>query len=111
MESLDQVIGGPKATIHLNDYMLENDRIRIGVVGNRYSLGPCPYGGTVADVDLQRPDPKYKGGHGKDAFAEMFATVNMNLGAAADPGTVSIVADGSDGKAAIIRTDAEGAAF
>lgn len=110
VESLDQTIGGPKATLDIGDFVLENDRIRVGVLGPRYSLGPSPYGGTVADVDLQRSEPAYGGGHGRDAFAEMFATVNMNLVAAESEGNVSIISDGSDGKA-IVRADGTGKAF
>lgn len=110
IENLDQGVGGPKATATLNDFILENDRIRVAVLDARYSLGPSPFGGTIADVDLQRSDPMYAGGHGKDAFAEMFSTVNMNLVKADTPGQVSIVSDGSNGPATI-RADGGTAAF
>ncbi len=114
VESLDQVIGGPKATLNIGDFVLENDRIRIGIVGERYSLGPSPYGGTIADADIQRPDPRYGAGHGRDAMAEMFSTVNMNLVAADTEEEVQIIADGSsseDNGAATIRADGEAEPF
>ncbi len=106
IESLEDGIGGPKAMARPGDLLLENDRVRFAVLGARYSLGPSPFGGTIADADLQRPHPKYAGGHGNDRLAEMFSTVNMNLGAVDEAVEVSIVNDGSDGNAAIIRTDA-----
>ncbi|MDP2315346.1 MAG: CehA/McbA family metallohydrolase [Pseudomonadota bacterium] len=106
IESLEDGIGGPKAMARPGDYLLENDRVRFAVLGARYSLGPSPYGGTIADADLQRPHPEYAGGHGNDRLAEMFSTVNMNLGAVDDPTEVTVVSDGSDGGAAVIRTSA-----
>ncbi|MFZ5481974.1 MAG: CehA/McbA family metallohydrolase [Myxococcota bacterium] len=110
--SLDEAIGGPKAMARPGDFLLENDRVRVAILGARYSMGPSPYGGTIADVDLQRPDPRWGGGHGNDNFAETFATVNMNLAAASDPEAeqVFIAADGSDG-AAIVRVDAASVPF
>ncbi|MES2640997.1 MAG: CehA/McbA family metallohydrolase [Myxococcota bacterium] len=111
MESLEDGIGGPKAMARPGDFLLENDRVRFTVLGARYSLGPSPYGGTIADADLQRPHPKYAGGHGNDRLAEMFSTVNMNLGAVDEAAEVSVVNDGADGNAAIIRTDASAEPF
>ncbi len=111
LTSLDQGIGGPKAMARPGDFLLENDRIRLTILDARYSLGPSPFGGTIADVDLQRPHPHYGGGHGNDRFAEMFSTVNMNLAAVDAPGEVSIVATGGDGGAAIIRADAAAVPF
>ncbi len=111
LAALEDGIGGPKATARPGDYLLENDRVRFTVLGARYSLGPSPFGGTIADVDLQRPHPKYAGGHGNDQFAEMFATVNMNLGAVDTEGEVFVQSDGSDGGAAVIRTDATAEPF
>jgi hypothetical protein len=111
IESLGEGIGGPKAIARPGDYLLENDRVRFTILDARVSLGPSPYGGTIADVDLQRPHPTYGGARGNDRFAEMFSTVNMNLGAVDEPGEVTLVSDGSDGGAAVIRTDAMGDPF
>ncbi|MFN7144578.1 MAG: PHP domain-containing protein, partial [Myxococcota bacterium] len=111
LASLEDGIGGPKAIARPGDWLLENDKVRFTVLGARYSLGPSPFGGTIADADLQRPHPRYAGGKGNDRFAEMFATVNMNLGAVDEAGEVGVIADGADGGAAIIRTDATAEPF
>jgi len=111
LASLQDGVGGPKALARPGDYLLENDKVRFTVLGARYSLGPSPFGGTIADADLRRPHPQYAAGHGNDRFAEMFSTVSMNLGAVDEAGEVTIVSDGSDGGAAVIRTDAMGEPF
>lgn len=111
IESLADTVGGPKATARPGDYLLENDRIRVAILGPRYSMGPSPYGGTLADADLQRPDPRYAAGHGNDQIAEVFSTVNMNIAAVDEPGEVEIVAEGSATEAAVIRASATGAPF
>lgn len=106
LSTLSEGIGGPKAAGQPGDFLLENDRIRLVVRGARRSLGPHTSGGSLMDADLQRPDPRYLNGNGNDRFAEMFPTVNMNVQLAEDgAGTVEILADGSDGGAAIIRTE------
>lgn len=106
IESLDQAIGGPKATARVGDYLLENNKVRFAVLDGRYSYGPAPYGGTLVDADLVRSDPKWGGGHGNDQMAETFSAVDLDLAAADTPEEVQILNDGSDGKAAIIRVDA-----
>ncbi len=110
IDSLADTIGGPKATAREGDYLLENDRVRFTILGPRYSMGPSPFGGTLADADLQRADPKYGAGHGRDQIAEVFATVNMNLVGADEEGEVEILADGSSGEA-IIRATGEAEPF
>lgn len=101
IETLDQTIGGQKAMARPGDFLLENDQVRVAILDARYSLGPSPYGGTLADADLQRSDPRYAGGHGNDQLAELFGTVNMNLVGADEPGDVVIAADGADGEARV----------
>ncbi len=106
IQSLSEAIGGPKAMGRTGDLLLENDQVRFVIRGARTSLGPHTSGGSIMDADLQRDDPRYLHGHGNDRFAEMFATVNMNVQLAEESaGTVEILADGSDGGAAIIRTE------
>jgi hypothetical protein len=111
IDSLADTIGGPKATARPGDFLLENDRIRFAILGPRYSMGPSPYGGTLCDADLQRPDPKYAAGHGNDQIAEVFATVNMNIAGADTEGQVTVLAEGSATEPAIVRTAAEGKPF
>ncbi len=103
----DQLIGGPSATLDLGDFILENDQIRVGILGavnldgqQANSMGPGLYGGSLVDVDLVRPEAGYANGHGLDQFAEVFPTVNLKI-----TGTegVEIVRDGSDGGPAEVR--------
>lgn len=110
IQALDEIVGGPKSSAVVGDYLLENDRLRAGVLGPRYSMGPSPFGGTLADLDLRRTDPSYGGGHGNDQLAELFSTVNMNLVGASAEGDVTIVSDGADGDA-IARVEAPGEPF
>ncbi len=103
---MDQTIGGPKALAQPGDYILENDRIRVAILGPRNSMGPHTSGASLIDADLQRPDPRYSQGKGLDQLAEVFPTVNLNVTRADDEvGTVEVIADGSDGGAAIICTE------
>ena len=104
--TLDQAIGGPKATARPGDYLLENDHVRFAILDGRYSYGPAPYGGTLVDADLVRSDPKWGGGHGNDQLAETFASVDLDLAAADTSEEVAILNDGRDGNAAVIRVDA-----
>lgn len=109
--SLDETVGGPKATAREGDFLLENDQVRVTILGGRYSMGPSPFGGTLADADIRRHDPAYGAGHGNDQLAETFATVNMNLIGAETAESVTVLNDGSDGKAAIIRATGPGKPF
>jgi len=106
IETLDQAVGGPKAMARPGDILLENGHLRFAILDARYSMGPSTFGGTIADADLVRSDPKWGGGHGNDQLAEMFTTVDLNLAAADEAAEVSILADGSDGGPAIVRVDA-----
>jgi hypothetical protein len=116
IQDISQGIGGPKALAREGDYILENDRIRLAILGERPSMGPHTSGGSIIDADLQRNSPAYNEGFGNDRLAELFPTVNLNiprvheytdgeLDYLNDPpaaGSVVLLADGSDGGAAII---------
>ncbi len=115
---LDEAIGGPKALAQPGDFVLENDRVRVAILGARNSLSMGLYGGSLVDADLQRTDPTLLGGHGLDALAEIIPTANLNIAWPGAPdaaglpqGGVSIVSDGSDGGAAIIRVEGPAAPF
>ena len=116
---LDQTIGGPKAlarpadpaTDRPGDLILENDRIRVAILGAHPSMGPSVYGGSLADADIQWNDPRFAGGQGRDQLAEVFANTNMNVLAPVEPEDVFIVSDGSDGGAAQIRVISEAEPF
>ncbi len=111
IETIDQRVGGPSASARDGDYILENGHVRAAVLSDRCtgegidrvctSPGPGLYGGSMIDIDLRRSDSDAGGGRGNDQFAEMFSAVNLNMTATE---SVTIVADGSDGGPAVIRT-------
>ncbi|MBA2321634.1 MAG: hypothetical protein H0V89_10810 [Deltaproteobacteria bacterium] len=112
METLADGIGGPKAIAAPGDIVLENEHLRIALVGQRNSLGPGIRGGSIVDADLVRAGPEFGGGRGLDQLAEVFPTVNMVV-TDTDPamlGSVEIVSDGSDGTA-IVRARGAGLPF
>ena len=77
--SLDEAIGGPKATARPGDIVIENDRVRFAILSARNSLGPHTSGGSLIDADLQRSDPRFSQGRGLDQLAEVFPTINLNV--------------------------------
>jgi hypothetical protein len=77
--SLQDAIGGPKAVAQPGDFILENGHARVAILSARSSLGPGLHGGSLVDADLVRTDPGSTLGRGRDQFAEMFPTVNMNV--------------------------------
>jgi hypothetical protein len=112
IEAMEQGVGGPKAIAREGDFVMQNPHARIALLGARNSLGPGLYGGSIVDADLIRSDPRYSGGRGLDQLAELFPTVNMNVPQPdpEDPGSVEILADGSDGEA-IVRIRGPGIPF
>lgn len=106
ISTLSETIGGPKAMAQPGDFILENDRVRVAILGARNSLGPHTSGASLIDADLQRPDPRYSQGRGLDQLAEVFPTVNLNVTKVdEEDGTVKVIADGSGGGPAIICTE------
>ncbi len=112
IDDLSQAIGGPKAIAQPGDFVIENDRIRVAIVGNRNSYGPNLYGGSIVDADLQRWDQASRQGRGNDLFSEMFPTANLNIMKAdADTGSVEIPTEHDYGDAAVVRVTAPAAGF
>ena len=112
IEDLSQAIGGTKAIAQPGDFVLENDRIRVAIVGAHNSYGPNLYGGSIVDADLQRFDPRSNQGQGNDLFSEMFPTANLNIMKLdAETGSIEIPADHPYGDAAVVRTSAPAAGF
>jgi hypothetical protein len=109
---LDETIGGPKGVLHVGDYVIQNDRIRIGITGPRPSMAPHTFGGGLLDADLNRNSPQYSSGHGNDLMAEVFPTVNMNVAKIdAENGEIRILNDGSNGEASVICTSGQAYPF
>ncbi len=113
MRSLSEGVGGPKAVAQPGDLILENDHFKVAILSARNSLGPGLYGGSIVDADLQRHDPEYSRGRGKDQFAELFPTVNMNVTwpDPEDPDSVQILSDGKGGGPAIVRVSGSAEPF
>ncbi len=96
IESTTEFVGGPTAQARIGDYRFDNEKIRLVVQGLGRAFGPQPYGGTILDADLVRPD----GGPGEDEFGEL--GLLYNFGRTVKPERFDIIADGSDGGAAIL---------
>jgi len=105
MKSLEDGVGGPKAVAQKGDFILENNHFKVAILGARNSLGPGLYGGSIVDADVQRRDPANSRGRGKDQFAELFPTINMNVTYPdpEDPDSVQVLKNGNNGGPAIVR--------
>lgn len=101
--TLADAVGGPKAIAQPGDFVLENEHARVAILADRASLGPGLHGGSLVDADLRSADPTTPSGLGNDQFAELFATVNLNVADPSDGGEVLLLKDGSDGEA-VVRT-------
>jgi hypothetical protein len=112
IQDLSQAIGGPKAIARPGDYVIENDKIRVAIVGARNSYGPNLYGGSIVDADLQRFDPRSNQGRGNDIFSEMFPTANLNIMKVdAETGSIELPTEHAYGDAAVVRVTAPAAGF
>ncbi|WP_437317007.1 PHP domain-containing protein [Sorangium sp. So ce385] len=107
IENRFELVGGPVAMADVGDFLLENDEIRVAILGARHSPGPGVYGGSLVDADLRRPDPRFASASGRDRFAESFPVANLLV---PDPGAteVFVAKDGSDGQEAIVRVEGDG---
>ena len=126
IESQTELIGGPTARGKLGDFLLENDRIRAIVAGYGATWAAGIFGGTLVDLDLRRTRAEYAYGHGKDAFAESFPTLNLiivdpeselrrlqpkdggGFEMVLDEARIEVVKDGSDGEQAVVRVQGAG---
>ena len=84
------LVGGPVAMADVGDFLLENDEIRVAILGPRHSPGPGVYGGSLVDADLRRPDPRFASASGRDRFAESFPVANLLV---PDPGATEVFVD------------------
>ena len=102
-----ELIGGPVAYADVGDYILENDKIRIGILNTERSWGPGIFGGSLVDADIRRNDARYPAGSGADRFAEMFPFANL-LVPAPIASQIRVLHDGSDDKVATVRVEGKG---
>ena len=103
----NELVGGPVAYADTGDFVLENDKVRVAILGTERSWGPGIYGGSLVDADIRRSDPRYPSGAGRDRFAEIFPFANLLV--PAPIGTeVQVLKDGSDGQEATVRVEGIG---
>lgn len=102
-----ELIGGPVAAADVGDFLLENDQIRVAILGPHASPAPGVFGGSIVDVDRRRPQQGLQNGLGHDRFSEMFPVANLLV---PNPAfiDVKVIADGADGKEAILRVEGKG---
>ncbi len=101
------LVGGPVAYADTGDFILENDKVRVAILGFQRSWGPGVFGGSLVDADIRRDDPRYPPGYGRDKLAEIFPFANLLVPAPLG-GQVTVVKDGSDGQEAVIRVEGKG---
>ncbi len=108
VEDRAELIGGPVAMADLGDFLLENDKIRVNILGPKDSPGPGVFGGSIVDVDIRRDRVGDENNLGHDRFAELFPIANL-LVPNPEATQVKVLKDGSDGAEAAIRVDGTGA--
>jgi len=94
--SEDQLLRGLKPKGKVGDFLLANEHVALVIEDARASDGYGTGGGEILDVDLVGPD----GALGESRFNELLMGVFAEVIEADD---VSVLADGSDGGAAIVR--------
>ena len=105
----DQLVGGPRALGDVGDFVLSNGRIRAVVQGASASRGFGVFGGSLIDVDLERPRSTDEGRPvGGDGLAEIFPAFFLQ---GLEPTEVFIKSDGSDGGPAVITAHGKPAEF
>lgn len=110
IKSREQLVGGRRALAEVGDYKISNGLIHAIVQEIGTSRGFGAFGGSLIDIDLVRgtKGSGATGVNGRDWFTEMFPAFFLQ---AIEPEKVEVVADGSDGKAAILRVSGRGADF
>jgi len=83
--------------IRVGDYVLANDRIAVTIEGARSSGGYAAFGGGVLAIDKIGEDGRPMG---LSRYGETLMGVALEL---VNPDSVTVLADGSDGKAAVVR--------
>ncbi len=102
-----ELVGGPVAYADVGDYILENDKVRVAILGVDRSWGPGVFGGSLVDADIRRNDPRFPSGYGRDKLAEIFPFANLLVPAPLGA-QVSVPKDGSDGQEAVVRVEGKG---
>jgi len=104
IQATSELIGGPKAIGEIGDFLLENDKIRVIVHGNKPGRGNTLYGGSIIDADLVRVGGA-GGTSGNDQLAEVLPAFLFEV---IEPTDIRVTADGSDGGPAEITVTGRG---
>lgn len=92
------LFGGVAAEGQPGDVLIYNDRVRFVIQGARRGSYIAQQGGGVIDADIVRAE-----GPGRDLVDEWLPM--LSVGRIAETETVEVMADGSDGGPAIVRTE------
>jgi hypothetical protein len=90
LTSLDEAIGGPNGQARVGDFLIENDQIRAVVEQGETSYLPTDVGGSLIDLDLQRPQGALRSGRGLDQLGQIAPIANLAVAHADDPKHVRI---------------------
>ena len=94
-----QIVQGPFARqkVRVGDFALANDRIAVYIEAEGRANGYSPFGGDIVAIEPVGEDGKPKG---LSQYGETLVALSRQT---VKPDKVSVIADGSDGKAAIVR--------
>lgn len=91
-------VKGPLSRCRAGDFLIQNDKIRVVVQSVQRNLfGVGQFGGQIIDADLNRGNPALE----RDNFEEWSMAINIEN--VAHYTNVTVINDGSDGQAAVIR--------
>jgi hypothetical protein len=110
VQSRSELIGGKRALGEVGDFKLTNGVVHAIIQDVGTSRGFGSFGGSLIDVDLVRgtTGTGAKAPEGNDYFTEMFPAFFLT---AIEPRKVEVLADGSDGGAAIVRVSGSSGNF
>ena len=111
IKSRTDLIGGPMALGAMDDYLLENSKIRAVVAKHGISRAFGIFGGNLVDLDRVRTGAgqgNSAGGSGFDSLVEMFPLFFLSV---VDTTSSKIINDGKDGKPAAVQISGTGASF
>ncbi len=91
-------VEGPQSRCRVGDYLLANDAIRVVVqdIQRNYLAGIGQFGGQIIDADLVRTV-----GDDRDSFEEW--AISLNIESTAHYTNMTVLNDGSNGGAAVLR--------
>ncbi len=94
--SPDDLVPGEALLGRVGDWVMENDRVRVVIERDERVIGPCPYGGNIIDGATKRDGAVT----GQDVIGEICMLINA--GRTLKPERFEVIADGSDGGAAVL---------